>query len=340
MNAADIMTIPQIDLVFTYVDGDDPAHAARLTQTRRALGELAGEAALPKIQPTWYHNVSELTYSVRSALRFLPWIRTIFIVTDRQNPPVDAELLDSGKVRVVDHAEIIPESCRPVFDSTIIESFLYRIDGLSEVFLYNNDDMMFGRPIGPEEFVTSGPDGDVRLRLMTQPGILRAGIAAASAMSPPFLPRANTFTAGISNACRLLRERAGLAWQEIVYPRHFTYICRIATARRIEEELGDALAAARGKHLRCHRQIAWLPLAYSLEARWHGAERRKTAREDRLFLDFARFRSPRSVARAWQRLAQSQAKFLCFNNIRADQADRFAQVMALRGLGDPPSSGV
>lgn len=329
------MTLPRIDLVFTYVDGTDPVHAARLAQTRLALGAAGAGNTIPVVKPTWYRHVNEITYSIRSAVKFLPWLGTIFVVTDGQTPPVDADLLASGKVRVVDHAEIIPEIYRPVFDATIIESFLHRIDGLSEVFLYNNDDMMFGRPIAPAEFVTQKPDGDLRLRLMTQPGILRAGIALASSLSPSFMPQANTFTAGIANACHLLRRHMGLAWPDIIYPRHFTHVYRVSTARRIERELGDALDESRRRHLRSHQQISWLPLAYSLEARWYSADRGASAKADRTFLDFERYRSPRSLARAWDGLANSRAKFLCLNNIPADQADRFAQVMKRRGLGDP-----
>ena len=328
------MPLPDIDLVYTFVDGADPVHAAKLAATRRKLC-AGGGTAIPEVRPTWYRHVSEITYSVRSAIKYLPWLRTIFIVTDRQIPPVDAALIASGKVRIIDHSEIIPEHCLPVFDATIIESFLHRIDGLSEVFLYNNDDMMFGRPVGPEEFVTHGQDGEPRLRLMTRPGILRAGIALASSLAPPFVPRANTFTAGIANACTLLRERIGLGWGEIVYPRHFTHVYRIATARRIEAELGDLLEETRSLHLRSHREVSWIALAYSLEACWQDAERRESPRGERLFLDFDRYGSDRARERAWRKLAQSPARFICLNGIPADQAERFAQVMAGRGLGEP-----
>lgn len=333
------MPHPEIDLVFTYVDGADPAHTARLAQMRQALGQGSGEAGFPAIRPTWYRNVSELTYGVRSALRFLPWLRTIFIVTDRQAPPVDPDLIASGKVRVVDHADIIPERYRPVFDATIIESFLHRIEGLSEIFLYNNDDMLFGQPLEPGDFVAEADGGAVRLRLMTQPGLLRVGIATAAALAPPFLPRANTFTAGIANSSRLLHDRLGLAWRETLYPRHFTHTYRIATARRIEELIPNDLDQARSRHLRSHDQLSWIALAYSLETKWQGAERRASPSAERLFLDFERYAAPRRLDAAWHRLATSRASFLCLNNIPADQAGRFEQVMRQRGLGEPLPPG-
>lgn len=326
------MSPDAIDLVFTFVDGADPVHAAKLAEARRSPG-AADDKGIPEIRPTWYRQVNEITYSVRSAVRHLPWLRTIYIVTDGQLPPIDAQLIANGKVRIIDHSEIIPQHYRPVFDSTIIESFLHRIPGLSEVFLYNNDDMLFGGPIASGEFVAPCADG-VKLRLMTQPGLLRAGISLASKLSPSFLPRANTFTSGITNACRLLRHRFRLAWPEIIYPRHFTYACRIATARRIEQELGNELNEARARHLRSHQQLSWMTLAYSLEAHWHGAERPAFPSECRLFLDFGRYHSGRQAARAWDKLARSKARLLCLNNIPADQAQQFGHVMAQRDLGE------
>ncbi len=332
------MTHPEIDLVFTYVDGADPRHAAKLARTRQALAKPADASTFPDVRPVWYRPVSEITYGVRSALRFLPWLRTIHIVTDQQIPPVDPELLASGRVRVVDHADIIPERYLPVFDATIIESFLHRIEGLSEVFLYSNDDMLFWRSAERADFVRYREDGTAQLRLMTQPGILRAAIALASSLTPPFLPRANTFTAGIANACRLLREGMGLGWLQMFYPRHFTHVYRVATARRIEEELGERLEETRMMHLRSYRQISWIALAYSLEALWFDAEHRASPAEERLFLDFDRYGSDRAKARAWRKLAQSDARFICLNNIPDDQAEPLAQIMAARGLGNPAAA--
>jgi hypothetical protein len=323
-----------MDMVFTWVDGADPVHAEKLAETRRLLGATAA----PPVRPVWYRDVGEITYAIRSVIRHAPWVGTIFVLTDGQHPPADRALLNSGKVRVVHHADIIPTRFHPVFDATIIESFLHRIDGLSELFLYHNDDVMFGRAVGQHEFVGTAHDGTPVLRLMTNPGIVRAAIAGMSALSPPFLPRANTFTAGIANACRLLR-RLGLAWHRIVYPRHFTHVYRRATGYRIEAELGDALEQARGLHLRTHQAISWITLAASLELHWHGAERRDCPAADRLFIDFALGRSTMDTERLWQRIEATQAKFLCLNNVPGDQAERFAGAMAVRGLGNPPVAG-
>ena len=48
---------------------------------------------------------------------------------------------------MIDHSCLIPESDRPVFDSGHIESYLHHIPGLSERFLYLNDDVFLGAPL-------------------------------------------------------------------------------------------------------------------------------------------------------------------------------------------------
>jgi hypothetical protein len=335
-----------IDMVFTYVDGEDPAHVARRDAARRkfrssAPGVFAGTA--PAERHIWYHGVSEITYSVRSVVKFLPWVRQIFIVTDQQLPPVDRELLASGRVVVVDHRDIVPEIYRPVFASTIIESFLHRIPGLSDIYLYNNDDFMHGSRVSPEDFAVFAADA-LKLRLRSVPAALRELIRRASDLAPKALPRANPYTVGISNACRLLHQQQGLGWTEMAVPRHVTQVYRVATARRVENELAGPLHAVRQLHFRSHRQISWSTLAYSLERRWFGAATSPLRgaspfRPDELFLDFGRYRSLAAKRRAWARLEGSAAKFLCLNNVPPADKKLFEETMRRMGLGAPVLSG-
>lgn len=325
------MPHPRIDMVFTYVDGAEPAYAARRAAYRAATGEVAPEPA------RWSRNVGEIAYAVRSALRSMPWIGTVFIVTDGQTPPVDAGLVESGRVRVVDHTEIIPGLYRPAYASTIIESFLHRIPGLSEVWLYANDDFLHGGRIGRETFLAEGSDGSLRLRLRTVPALLRVGVALASGHAPSFLPRANPYTAGVANAAWLMRRRLGLGWTGIVQPRHLTQVYRTATAETIEERFADELDAARRRHFRGLAQLSWSTLAYTAERHFMAAEirHRPVVRNDELFVDFDLARTPGRSAAAWRRVVRSEARFICLNNIPESGAAAFAAAMEWRGLGRP-----
>ena len=51
--------------------------------------------------------------------------------------------------------ELFPnKSHLPTFSSPAIESHLHRIPGLSDKFIYLNDDVMFGRDVWPDDFYT------------------------------------------------------------------------------------------------------------------------------------------------------------------------------------------
>lgn len=60
-------------------------------------------------------------------------------------------------ITIVTHEQIYSnKSHLPTFSSPSIETHLHRIKGLSDKFLYLNDDVMFGREVWPDDFFTRG----------------------------------------------------------------------------------------------------------------------------------------------------------------------------------------
>ena len=149
-----------IDAVVTWVDGNDPAHKAARYKYSHNGEEFQYEDVA---SDTRFHSVGEIKYCVASILRFAPWIRKIYIVTDNQNPGIE-EYIDryfpnrTTPIEIVDHKVIFTgyEQYLPVFNSLSVESMLWRIPGLSEKFLYFNDDFMLVRPVTPETFFKDG----------------------------------------------------------------------------------------------------------------------------------------------------------------------------------------
>jgi hypothetical protein len=142
-----------IDAVITWVDGNDPAHRAKLA----AYLQRAGLAPVGAADPTRFGDCGEIDFCVASILRFAPWVRFIHIVTDNQTPALLCMLKDSphaDRVRVVDHLDIFVglEDNLPTFSSLSIETMLWRIPDLAERFIYFNDDMFLIRPVRPEHF--------------------------------------------------------------------------------------------------------------------------------------------------------------------------------------------
>lgn len=149
----DIPVSTPIDAVIMWVDGADPNHSARLETYLRTKG-LVREGGASKAR---FHHAGELDYCVTSLLKFAPWLRTIFIVTDQQRPLLLDKLVGTAfeqRVCLIDHSVIFAESPEylPSFNSMAISSLLWRIPGLAEQFLYLNDDFMLIRPTHPHDF--------------------------------------------------------------------------------------------------------------------------------------------------------------------------------------------
>ncbi|RVE56647.1 hypothetical protein OJAV_G00223430 [Oryzias javanicus] len=98
-----------------------------------------------------FEDNEELRYSLRSVERHAPWVRHIFIVTNGQIP--SWLNLDNPRVTVVTHQDIfLNTSHLPTFSSPAIETHIHRIPGLSQKFIYLNDDVMFGEDVWPDDF--------------------------------------------------------------------------------------------------------------------------------------------------------------------------------------------
>lgn len=138
-----------IDVVYTWVDGSDAewqrsrAVALGVSDPEQFTESAAGEAR--------FRQHDELRYSLRSLERYAPWVNHIWIVTANQVP--DWLDTDHPKVTVVSHEEIWSDGgTLPTFNSHAIEAHLHRIEGLTEHFLYLNDDVFLGRDCAPEMF--------------------------------------------------------------------------------------------------------------------------------------------------------------------------------------------
>ena len=144
-----------IDVVITWVDGDDISHREKRRKYASA-DELTNDDIGGEIR---YKSVGEIRYCLASILRFAPFVRKIFIVTDNQNPQLDdfieAEFPDrTAEIVIIDHKIIFEgyESYLPVFNSLAIETMLWRIPGLSDHYVYFNDDVLLAAPVEPDDF--------------------------------------------------------------------------------------------------------------------------------------------------------------------------------------------
>ncbi|MGM0666182.1 MAG: Stealth CR1 domain-containing protein, partial [Bacteroidota bacterium] len=142
---------PPLDAVILWVDGNDPVlnekrkeYISREGISRNHSGAIA----------TRFASSDEISYCVRSILKFAPFVRNIFIVTDNQDPDLYEEVEKyfpgrSASLRIVDHKEIFRgyEKYLPTFNSSSILAMVWRIKGLADNFVAFSDDLFLVREI-------------------------------------------------------------------------------------------------------------------------------------------------------------------------------------------------
>ena len=121
-----------IDYVVTYVDSSKPIWRRQYEEACSKVNRRAD------LNSNRYRDWDTLLYIMRGIDCYMPFIRNVYVVVSDESQ-VPSWLTG---VKVITHRGIIPVKYLPTFNSTCIELFLYRIPGLSERFIYGNDDMI------------------------------------------------------------------------------------------------------------------------------------------------------------------------------------------------------
>ncbi len=151
-----------IDVVYLWKDESDDAWM------KKELTDLESvEEAYYVNQPQYYSDnakpvLDDLRYSLRSLEKYFVDLGHVYIVTDGQRPRwLNPDCKD---VTIVDTTEIFDDpSYLPSYNSQAIESYLYRIAGISDEFIYLNDDFYLSTPVESSDFFL--PGGKLRVRL-------------------------------------------------------------------------------------------------------------------------------------------------------------------------------
>ena len=151
-----------VDLIIPMVFPQDPVWQAEYQKYR------GGKDATQHVRfRSW--GTEELL--VRCCMKYMPWLRCIHILiageSQVQGWMKEAAVVQQHtqpKVHIVFHKDFIPEDYLPCFSSPCFEMFLHKIPGLSECFIYGNDDMFPLSPLEPEDFFRPAASGTGALR--------------------------------------------------------------------------------------------------------------------------------------------------------------------------------
>jgi hypothetical protein len=223
-----------IDVVYTWVDDRWPGYRE----------ELAGYAAKPAdADPSRTRdNLDLLRYSLRSLEHALPDLGTIYLLTCR--PQIPAWLNTSHpRIRVVHHDEIMSADSLPTFNSLAIISHLHRLPGLSDEFLYLEDDMVIRPPLGRGDYVT----GDGRTRVYPW----KYWVPSHSEISDP--ARETPWNLALARSRDLIDQRYGAARRRQIC--HMPLLIRRADWQAVMDSFADAIDQTRTSRFRANGNV-------------------------------------------------------------------------------------
>lgn len=129
-----------MDYVLPYVDCSDPVWREQYKAQFNTI----------RMDESRFRSFGTLRYAFRSVDKNLPFVdRIVLIVSTESQVP---DWVNRDTVRIITHREFMPETHIPTFSSSAIESDMWRIDGLSERFIYSNDDIFIMEPMTEDDF--------------------------------------------------------------------------------------------------------------------------------------------------------------------------------------------
>jgi hypothetical protein len=245
-----------------------------------------------------YGQRDELRYSLRSLAVNAPWIRTIYIFSNCPPPP----WFQSGdRYRWINHADVIKPETLPPFNSHAIETFLHRMPGIAEQFLYLNDDVFVSAPTRKNHFFT----GDGRSVANMEPYgtvIYHQSLVAGNA--------AADYQHAAVNGAHLISQRFG------TFPTHLhqdvPFALRKSILEEIEREFPVELLKTRSNRFRSFDDLSTVSFFYP-----HFAE--ATGRAIRSTTDCV-IANPANLGKI-NAAPPKKYKFLCLNDGKGSAMD-------------------
>lgn len=243
-----------IDVVFTWVDGNDPQWQRRRAERQQLTAGNTVPVA-PDDATQRYRSRDELRYALRSVRSFMPYVRHIYLVTDDQTPSwLDP---DSSDITVVDHRDIFREPCNlPTFNSNAIETQLGNIPGLAEHFVYFNDDVMLLGPTPPEHFFFAN-------------GVTKSFLEGQQSQYGEASPNFHNSKNAVLNSSAAFERRFGRTFHQ--FHRHTPFPLRRSVLERMTDEFESELRETASHYFRSIHDVAPVSSLYQWFAFTKGA---------------------------------------------------------------------
>jgi hypothetical protein len=137
----EIRNLSKIDIVITFVDSTNLEWQKlfELHNNKKMNCKMANTI-------NRFRNNDELKYCLRSIDKYIDFYNNIYIVMNH-SPPIWLNI-NNPKLKIIDHKDIpgLNENL-PTFSSMAIECNLHKINGLTDEFIYFNDDVFINKKI-------------------------------------------------------------------------------------------------------------------------------------------------------------------------------------------------
>lgn len=230
-----------IDCVVTWVNYNDPAWSKMHKDFSSVRPEVQGDGdAVSR-----YFSFDELKYCLRSIRLNMPWIRQIIVFTNCERP---AWLIEHKDIRWVDHSSVIDENSLPIFNSHAIETYLHMIPGLSDRFIYMNDDFFILRNTKPDDFIMSN-------------GVTKFFPEVSGVVSGVPRPQDPAYLNASRNSAAALLAKCGSYPTQIL--KHAPYALNREVLTEIcDHAFADQISLTRGNRFRNHLDINLVSFLY------------------------------------------------------------------------------
>lgn len=233
-----------IDIVYTWVNDKDQEWQKLREFYSSEKSFIDGNSTTRSNLDERFQNREELKYSLRSVEAYADFVRKIFIVTNGQIP----DWLDTTnkKIQIVTHNELYPDSSvLPTFNSSSIETVLHRIKGLSEHFIYFNDDFLLGSRVTRHDF-------------FDKTGRPKCFPAGQLAFIEDIDEHSEEYIIADKNAMQLMEKSTGKYSGNIM--QHVPYPCRVSILKQFEKDYSKQIDASRNQRFRSKDDLR--PIAF------------------------------------------------------------------------------
>lgn len=160
----------KIDIVIPWVDPSDE-------KWQKNREKYSTKSSDTDDRDARYRDWEQLRYVFRGIEKNCSWLNKVFFITAGQIPSwLNTEC---SKLIVIDHIDYIPKKYLPTFSANPIELNLFRIEDLSDTFIYFNDDTFVLKELKEELFFKND--------LPVYPAILHANTSSDRSKVMPYI---------------------------------------------------------------------------------------------------------------------------------------------------------